>query len=149
MLISLRDITKTYFLGEMDVPVLKGVSLDIDKGEYVALACKPAPVTDDDAVVSVRLRACGEPSRCGIKLMVARGDRAMGTYEHVVAHRNVSVGIGVKTEKDVLPHLRLRNSQNRTGCDEDVLARKAERDRTAAVVDGIVGAVTVFGHPPG
>jgi ABC-type lipoprotein export system ATPase subunit len=37
MLISLRDITKTYFLGEMDVPVLKGVSLDIDKGEYVAL----------------------------------------------------------------------------------------------------------------
>ena len=37
MLISLRDITKTYFLGEMDVPVLKGVSLDINKGEYVAL----------------------------------------------------------------------------------------------------------------
>jgi ABC-type lipoprotein export system ATPase subunit len=37
MLISLRDITKTYFLGEMDVPVLKGVSLDINKGEYVDL----------------------------------------------------------------------------------------------------------------
>ena len=35
--ISLRDIEKTYFLGEVDVPVLKGISLDIEKGEYVAL----------------------------------------------------------------------------------------------------------------
>ena len=36
-LIELRNITKTYFLGEMEVPVLKGISLDIEKGDYVAL----------------------------------------------------------------------------------------------------------------
>ena len=36
-LIELKNITKTYFLGEIDVPVLKGISLDIDHGEYVAL----------------------------------------------------------------------------------------------------------------
>ena len=36
-LIELENITKTYFLGEIDVPVLKGISLNIDKGEYVAL----------------------------------------------------------------------------------------------------------------
>ena len=36
-LIELRNITKTYFLGEMGVPVLKGISLDIEKGDYVAL----------------------------------------------------------------------------------------------------------------
>ena len=36
-LIELTDITKTYFLGEIDVPVLKGITLSIDKGEYVAL----------------------------------------------------------------------------------------------------------------
>src|SRR5262249_39150441 len=36
-LIRLEDITKTYFLGEIDVPVLKGISLTIDKGELVAL----------------------------------------------------------------------------------------------------------------
>ena len=36
-LIELRNITKTYFLGEMQVPVLKGISLDIEKGDYVAL----------------------------------------------------------------------------------------------------------------
>ena len=36
-LIELDGITKTYFLGEIDVPVLKGISLAIDRGEYVAL----------------------------------------------------------------------------------------------------------------
>jgi ABC-type lipoprotein export system ATPase subunit len=36
-LLELRDVRKTYHLGEMDVPVLKGVSLSIAKGELVAL----------------------------------------------------------------------------------------------------------------
>src|SRR5688572_12845217 len=36
-LIELRDITKTYHLGEIDVPVLKGVSLAVERGELVAL----------------------------------------------------------------------------------------------------------------
>src|SRR5258708_29747544 len=36
-LIKLKDIRKTYHLGEMDVPVLKGVSLEIERGEMVAL----------------------------------------------------------------------------------------------------------------
>lgn len=36
-LIKLEDICKTYHLGEMDVPVLKGVSLTIERGELVAL----------------------------------------------------------------------------------------------------------------
>lgn len=36
-LIKLENITKTYFLGELSVPVLKGISLTIEQGEYVAL----------------------------------------------------------------------------------------------------------------
>ena len=36
-LIRLVDITKTYHLGEVDVPVLKGISLTIERGEMVAL----------------------------------------------------------------------------------------------------------------
>src|SRR5947208_2192582 len=36
-LITLDNICKTYHLGEMDVPVLKGVSLTIARGELVAL----------------------------------------------------------------------------------------------------------------
>jgi len=36
-LIRLVDIFKTYHLGEVDVPVLKGISLEIERGELVAL----------------------------------------------------------------------------------------------------------------
>jgi ABC-type lipoprotein export system ATPase subunit len=36
-LIRLEDVRKTYHLGEVDVPVLKGVSLTIARGEMVAL----------------------------------------------------------------------------------------------------------------
>ncbi len=36
-LIELREIHKTYHLGEIDVPVLKGISLTISQGEFVAL----------------------------------------------------------------------------------------------------------------
>ncbi len=36
-LIELEDIRKTYHLGEVDVPVLRGVTLDIQRGELVAL----------------------------------------------------------------------------------------------------------------
>jgi ABC-type lipoprotein export system ATPase subunit len=35
--IELRDICKTYRLGQIEVPVLKGVSLLISRGEFVAL----------------------------------------------------------------------------------------------------------------
>src|SRR5882672_10600771 len=36
-LIRLDNIFKTYHVGELDVPVLRGVSLQIDRGELVAL----------------------------------------------------------------------------------------------------------------
>ena len=36
-LIELRNIRKTYHLGEVDVPVLMGVSLNVRRGELVAL----------------------------------------------------------------------------------------------------------------
>jgi putative ABC transport system ATP-binding protein len=36
-MISLKDITKTYHLGTIDVPVLKRINLSIEEGEYVAI----------------------------------------------------------------------------------------------------------------
>jgi putative ABC transport system ATP-binding protein len=35
--IHLKDIRKSYFMGKQEIPVLKGISLDILKNEYVAL----------------------------------------------------------------------------------------------------------------
>jgi putative ABC transport system ATP-binding protein len=36
-MISLKDITKTYHLESLDVPVLKRINLSIEEGEYVAI----------------------------------------------------------------------------------------------------------------
>ncbi|WP_026098437.1 ABC transporter ATP-binding protein [Kamptonema formosum] len=35
--IWMEDITKNYRLGEMEVPVLKGINLNIEEGEYIAI----------------------------------------------------------------------------------------------------------------
>jgi putative ABC transport system ATP-binding protein len=35
--ISLENITKTYILGDVSVPILKGINLQVETGEYVAI----------------------------------------------------------------------------------------------------------------
>src|SRR4030067_69019 len=37
MIISCRDLTKTFMLGKIEVPVLKGVNLEVQRGERVAI----------------------------------------------------------------------------------------------------------------
>lgn len=36
-MITLKDVRKSYFLGERELPILKGVDLTIDRGEFVVL----------------------------------------------------------------------------------------------------------------
>src|SRR5690554_5884126 len=37
MLISIQNLTKSYALGNTDIPVLHGINLEIEKNEYVAI----------------------------------------------------------------------------------------------------------------
>lgn len=36
-MIEMQDITKTYLLGETEVPILKGINIQINEGEYVSI----------------------------------------------------------------------------------------------------------------
>jgi ABC-type lipoprotein export system ATPase subunit len=36
-MIQLQDVSKTYYLGEVAVPVLKHITLQIKQGEFVAI----------------------------------------------------------------------------------------------------------------
>jgi ABC-type lipoprotein export system ATPase subunit len=42
-LIEIRNITKTYHLGDITVPVLKGVSLQVSNNELIALMGTSGP----------------------------------------------------------------------------------------------------------
>lgn len=37
MLLQLKDIYKDYYLGEQTIPVLKGINLEVDEGEFVSI----------------------------------------------------------------------------------------------------------------
>jgi len=37
MLIEIKDLTKNYIMGEVEVPALKKINLKIDRNEYVAI----------------------------------------------------------------------------------------------------------------
>src|SRR6476469_251656 len=81
-LIRLENITKTYHLGEVDVPVLKGVSLNIQRGELVAimgasgsgkstlmniLGCLDRPTAGQYLLDGVDIAALDEPSLARIR----------------------------------------------------------------------------------
>jgi predicted ABC-type transport system involved in lysophospholipase L1 biosynthesis ATPase subunit len=48
MMIDMKNITKTYQLGEVEVPVLKGINLQIAAGDYVSIVQASYPADNSN-----------------------------------------------------------------------------------------------------
>ena len=68
-LIELRDVSKTYDLGEVKVEALKHISLDIEQGEYVALV---GPSGSGKSTL-MNLLGCLDQSRQALRWMAPIG----------------------------------------------------------------------------
>ena len=72
--IELNDISKTYHLGEVDVPVLKDISLSIERGEFVALM----GASGSGKTTLMRVIAGIEPSEGATSKVLFRRDIRIG-----------------------------------------------------------------------
>jgi ABC-type lipoprotein export system ATPase subunit len=43
--IKVENVARTYHVGDVDVQALRGVSLTIERGEFVAIMDRPAPAS--------------------------------------------------------------------------------------------------------
>lgn len=85
-LIELKDIRKTYSLGEIDVPVLKGISLTIGKGEYVALM----GASGSGKSTLMNILGCLDRPTSGVYLLDGEElGRASGDHRAMVRNRKI------------------------------------------------------------
>ena len=86
-LVSLENVTRVYRLGEMSISALKGVTLDIDRGEFVAIW---GPSGSGKSTLCNLLGAIDHPTEGTIT--IDGEDLAGLTDDLQSAHRNRSVG---------------------------------------------------------
>src|ERR1700710_2858759 len=88
-LITLKDIYKTYHVGEIDVPVLKGVSLRVGRGELVALMGTSG--SGKSTLMNI-LGCLDRPTSGEYWLNGQEVGRLSGDQRAMVRHRNIGFG---------------------------------------------------------
>ena len=87
LLIQLTDVTKTYQMGQMEVRALRGVSLHIEKGEFVTIM---GPSGSGKSTLMNVLGCLDSPTSGSYKLA---GEDVSGLGENQLAHiRNREIG---------------------------------------------------------
>lgn len=141
-LIELRDITKSYDLGEVQVNALAGVTLDIEQGEYVSLI---GPSGSGKSTLMNTLGCLDRPSSGSYQL--AGEEIAVMSRDGRARIRNERIGFVFQSF----------NLLNRTSAVENVelpllyskgIKPKERRKRAKELLD-LVGLGDRLGHHPG
>lgn len=138
--ISLKDIRKSYYMGRQELPVLKGVSLDIAKGDYVALM---GPSGSGKSTLMNILGCLDSPS--GGQYVLNGRDVSNMNDDMLAEVRNVEIGF-VFQQFNLLPRL--------TALENVALpliyagASRKEREERAAAMLAKVGLAERAHHKP-
>ncbi len=98
-IIQLVDIRKSYFMGKQELPVLKGVSLDIFKNEYVALM---GPSGSGKSTL-MNILGCLDTPSAGAYILNGQ-DVSQMADDNLADVRNVEIGV-VFQQFNLLPRL--------------------------------------------
>jgi putative ABC transport system ATP-binding protein len=98
-IIALKDIHKSYFMGKQALPVLKGVSLEIQKNEYVALM---GPSGSGKSTL-MNILGCLDTPTSGMYILNGQ-DVSRMTDDSLADVRNIEIGF-VFQQFNLLPRL--------------------------------------------
>ena len=140
-LIAVRDLTKTYDLGEMQVRALRGVTLDVHAGEFVALT---GPSGSGKSTL-MHLLGCLDRPTAGQYLLNGRDVSRVGKRE-LAAVRNSDIGF-VFQGFNLLPRTSAIENVELPMLYAGVRSGRERRERAAEALTS-VGLGDRLGHHP-